>query len=272
MKKESVKICTILKKKPHQIIANLEKTQIKSLGSIARANLRSPLLAEEKFVHPEIILRSDVPVMHTRILLPKSSMWETGTEIRIAFMSGNKKIKDHVKELAAEWLTYANLHFVYVKKTEHSDVRITFNSRQGSSSAVGIECRDYTQKESTINFGWLNVETKEADFRSVVLHEFGHMIGCGHEHESPKNGGIPWDKEKAYRYYERTQKWTAEDVDEQVFDRYKNDKIRGTALDKKSIMMYAIPESITKGDFRVGWNTRLSESDKEFIGKTYPFS
>lgn len=205
------------------------------------------------------------------LALPVSTMWEPGTEIKIAFLSGKKIIKDHLMEIASEWLKYANLDFVYVTRNKQSDVRITFNSKLDSTSALGTECKLYGPNEATMNFGWLNEDTTEADFRSVVLHEFGHMIGCGHEHESPKDGGIPWDKPKAYRHFMKTQGWTKEEVDEQVFSTYTRNEIRGSKLDKKSIMMYPIPDSITKGQYTVGWNTRLSKEDKRFIGKVYPF-
>lgn len=46
--------------------------------------------------------------------------------------------------------------------------------------------------------------------------------------------------------------------------------IRGTKIDKASIMMYPIPNSITIGDYEVGWNNDLSQRDKKFISKIYP--
>ena len=205
------------------------------------------------------------------LLLPTSTLWQNGTELKIAFMGGTKLIRDKIKEFASEWLKYANLNFTYITKPEQAEIRISFKKRSGSWSAVGTDNLDYGTNEATMNFGWLDKALPEEDFRSVVLHEFGHMIGCGHEHESPKNGGVPWDKRKAYDYYMRTQGWSKQDVDEQIFDTYKHSQIRGSKLDRRSIMMYAIPESITIGNFKVGWNTRLSRNDKVFIKQIYPF-
>jgi hypothetical protein len=35
-------------------------------------------------------------------------------------------------------------------------------------------------------------------------------------------------------------------------------------------MQYAVPNGLTIGDFEIGWNTELSETDTEFIGRMYP--
>ncbi|WP_437321271.1 matrixin family metalloprotease [Sorangium sp. So ce385] len=39
-----------------------------------------------------------------------------------------------------------------------------------------------------MNFGWLTLESTQADVESVVLHEFGHALGLIHEHQHPENG------------------------------------------------------------------------------------
>jgi serralysin len=43
-----------------------------------------------------------------------------------------------------------------------------------------------------------------------------------------------------------------------------------TKFDIESIMLYAIPNELTVGDFEVGWNTILSATDKEFMRQNYP--
>jgi tyrosinase len=35
-------------------------------------------------------------------------------------------------------------------------------------------------------------------------------------------------------------------------------------------MQYAVPEELTIGDFAIGWNTQLSQTDRTFIGVMYP--
>lgn len=102
----------------------------------------------------------------------------------------------------------------------------------------------------------------------MVLHEFGHALGCIHEHQHPENG-IPWDKEKAYAYYGQ-QGWTRHEVNVQVFQKYSRLETQYSRFDPTSIMMYPIPEELTIGQFSVGWNVELSDTDKTFIGQLYP--
>jgi hypothetical protein len=120
-----------------------------------------------------------------------------------------------------------------------------------------------------MNFGWLTPTTNDEEYSRVVLHEFGHSLACIHEHSRP-DAGIPWDIPKVYAYYKETDGWNKEEVDAQVFDKYDKDLIRGSKVDKKSIMMYPVPNELTKGNYEIGWNTDLSKSDKEFITKLYP--
>jgi hypothetical protein len=40
--------------------------------------------------------------------------------------------------------------------------------------------------------------------------------------------------------------------------------------DPKSIMQYPVSNELTTGDFEIGWNTELSEMDKNFIAEMYP--
>lgn len=73
-----------------------------------------------------------------------------------------------------------------------------------------------------------------------------------------------------YRYYTLTQGWTRDDVDSQVLRRYERDITNFSAYDATSIMHYAVPDELTIGDFEVGWNRVLSQTDKDFIAVLYP--
>ena len=64
--------------------------------------------------------------------------------------------------------------------------------------------------------------------------------------------------------------WSKADVDFNLFERYSQHITQFTQFDRESIMLYPVPNQFTIGDFEVGWNTRLSATDKQFIGTIYP--
>ncbi len=56
-----------------------------------------------------------------------------------------------------------------------------------------------------------------------------------------------------------------------MFQKYNRLLTQFSEFDPTSIMMYPVPQEITIGDFEVGWNKFLSDTDKAFIGQVYPF-
>jgi hypothetical protein len=105
-----------------------------------------------------------------------------------------------------------------------------------------------------------------------VLHEFGHALGCIHEHQHP-DAGIPWDRQAVLRYYTGPpNNWPPDKVESNLFKRYTKPQTQFSDFDRESIMLYPVDESFTIGDFQVGWNKKLSKTDKEFIGAIYPKS
>ena len=196
--------------------------------------------------------------------------WRRGSTLSVRFLGGEKAVQERVEYYAHQWEQVANIKFKFVTGGP-AVLRIAFIEGAGSWSYMGTSnvLHWFNQHAPTMNYGWLTPSTGEIEYSRVVLHEFGHALGCIHEHQHPQ-GGVPWDKEKAYAYYAQNG-WTREEVDFQVFQRYNLPSTQYSQFDPKSIMMYPVPEEITVGDFSVGWNTELSETDKAFIGKIYPF-
>ena len=85
-------------------------------------------------------------------------------------------------------MKYANVNF---QRVDHSaDVRITFDPNGGSWSKLGTQCLlSQDPLESTMNLGTV---TPSSDFTQgeygTILHEFGHVLGMLHEHQSPARG------------------------------------------------------------------------------------
>lgn len=203
-------------------------------------------------------------------------LWDVGATIRIAFMERNSshRLQEKIIEVAREWLRYANLRFKVVSPDKRADVRITFTKSEGYWSLLGTDALNYGQEEPTMCFEGgraAMVDDDPEELQRVVLHEFGHALGCIHEHESPA-AGIPWNKEAVYRDYAKPPNcWTREEVDEQLFTRYSRSETNFSRFDPTSIMQYPVPREHTTGGFEVGWNTRLSDHDKAFIAKIYPY-
>ena len=149
-----------------------------------------------------------------------------------------------------------------------AEIRIAFRPEEGSWSRLGTDALVFPQSQWTMNFGWLTPTTLDVEYSRVVIHEFGHALSCIHEHQNPI-ARIPWDKPGVYAYYAR-QGWPKADVDHNVFQAYSRDLTQFTEFDPKSIMLYAVPNELTVGDFEIGWNAALSDTDKLFIDTMYP--
>lgn len=199
----------------------------------------------------------------TRMALEKKKLWVNGSTLRVKFMEGTSAQHDIVKQFAPEWCEYANIKLEFSNSPE-AEIRIAFQD-DGAWSYIGLDCLNIPRDTHTMNFGWLD--------KGVVLHEFGHALGMIHEHQNPL-GGIHWNKQKVYEDLGGSPNfWDKATVDHNMFETYNVNQINGTAVDKKSIMLYLIPKEWTTDGFSSEENTDLSPTDKSFIGdsKNYPF-
>jgi serralysin len=193
--------------------------------------------------------------------------WTPGRVLKCRFMMPTTpRVANMVIQMAKEWEQYANITFDFGDDWP-ADIRIGFMQGQGSWSMYGTDAITAPQNQITMNLGWFNDSTPDEEFRRTTVHEFGHALGCIHEHSSP-GGNIIWNKPVVYDYYWRSQGWQPQQVDEQVFMKYSADMTNFTQLDPLSIMMYPIPPGFA--NITVGWNTDLSETDKQMIAYMYP--
>ncbi|MBT2253832.1 matrixin family metalloprotease [Priestia megaterium] len=202
------------------------------------------------------------------MIISKELRWETGKTLKVRFLNGEKEVQDKVQKYAREWENYANIKFDFGNFTD-AEIRIGFEKGR-SVSSVGKSCLDKKyENKATLNFGWFDATTSEDEYSRVVLHEFGHVLGLRHEHQSPV-ANIPWDRGKAYKYFKDVEGFTKDQVDDNVLQVYNASENNYSQFDKNSIMCYSIPEEITAGEFSTPQNTTLSVMDKIFANIYYP--
>jgi hypothetical protein len=203
-----------------------------------------------------------------RITFVKRYFWPVGQRLKVRFLDGDPGVQRRVEDFAQQWPEHANLTLDFGAHAD-ADIRISFRQKGASWSYIGAYARTIPRDRPTMNFGWLEPGTADTEYSRVVLHEFGHAIGAIHEHQHPL-AAIPWDVQAVYEYYMRTQGWSKADVDRNLFQRYSAGETNFSEFDPHSIMLYAIPDSLTIGTWSTGWNTVLSEQDKAFVGTIYP--
>lgn len=206
----------------------------------------------------------------TRGTIEHGKMWQPGRTLRVRYMDGDPEVQARISAIFPEWSNYANIKFE-VSNDWDAEVRIS-TLQPGSWAYIGTDALLVPRNKPTMNYGWFTPDTKESEYRRVVLHEFGHVLGLVHEHQNPDTA-IPWDKEAVYSFYSGPPNhWTKEQTDRNLFWRYDKTSTKFTKFDRDSIMLYPVEQRFTLGDFEVGWNKELSTQDQEFIGAHYPFA
>jgi serralysin len=200
--------------------------------------------------------------------LAKGSKWTSGDTITISFLDGDDALKEKVKKYAREWTELANLNFGFIEDTTDTMVRISFQF-SGNWSLIGRDCLRRTNLElPTMNLE-LSSNSPEDLIRRKVLHEFGHVVGMLHEHQIPENG-IKWNRERVIGDLSGPpNSWSAAEIEENVLRPAETQETNFIKFDPHSIMIYPISANWTDDGFAVGWNTELSQNDKDFIRNQY---
>jgi hypothetical protein len=219
----------------------------------------------------------------------KNKLWEPQSEIFIVFLDDGKNIPrntvsgdvdplqtyfeknqnitipEAVKKIVMERIQpLVNLKFTFIEKSEIADkknvVKISFDPDGGAWSLVGKDA--INQKGPTMNLGWFDVST--------VLHEFGHVLGMIHEHQSPLGKSIDWNQNEVFKWARETQGWNEEETKKNILDKYNKNMINGSDFDPLSVMLYFFPAKLTMNHRGTKQNLRLSADDVIWIEKTYP--
>lgn len=208
-----------------------------------------------------------------RMAVQLSKKWPEHTVLKCRFLDGTPTMQRKVKAAARIWESYENVKFKFGSDA-NAQIRISFKADPGSWSAVGTDALNtsyFPKNKPTMNFGWLRDGTDTREYHRVVIHEFGHALGCIHEHESPKFTRV-WNKAAVYKaFMGPPNNWSKAEIDSNILDKYSPQGMSATDYDPKSIMLYAFPaELFSDGLGPTNTNTELSAKDKTKIEEMYP--
>lgn len=213
-------------------------------------------------------------IVQTPDLMPK---WKTKNEL-LAHVEPGFKFTEEDNKFEAEIRAmdpYKAIEYVVIQKLQPyvgvrfkfvdsgGLVRIALNNSGGSNSLLGTVCRLAKPTDSTMSLGWLS--------SSVILHEFGHVLGMIHEHQSPFGETIQWNIPAVLKWSRLTNNFTDTETCTNIISKEPKALIyNGSNYDPKSIMHYYYPRELTKNNTESFENIKLSDLDKEWLNKIYP--
>jgi len=208
-----------------------------------------------------------------RMALVNSKKWQPSATLKCRFLDGSAKMKKKVEAVAHQWEKFESAKFKFVTSGA-AEIRISFFADSGSWSAVGrdaLNTQYFPLHQPTMNYGWLRDDTADAEYSRVVLHEFGHALGCIHEHQQPKFNRV-WNEQAVMQAFQGPPNfWTPDDIRHNVLEKYSPKGIKASIYDPKSIMLYAFDASLfADGKGPTNTNTRLSTKDRKMIKSMYP--
>ena len=219
-----------------------------------------------------------------QLVLEDLLLWDQ-RQLSVSFKGGDVALHGKIAEVASEWTKYANIEFDFGYNPEvesyrvwqpgdTSSIRVGFQDL-GYWSFVGTDSQDpeiCKPGDITLNLEGFDLALPN-NWKTTVLHEFGHALGFHHEHQSPlANCDFNWDR--LYTFLSGPPNfWSQEQVDFNL-KQLPAGGFTYSPHDRNSIMHYAFPDwmflSGAASTCYVQEPTGLSEQDKIMAGKAYP--
>lgn len=221
-------------------------------------------------VKPPMVTLPDADVEMERLWGRESRFWRDRKLLRVRFINGDARQRSRMWQQFKEMDDLCGIAFKRVDRGP-AECRVLFNMPSGHWSYVGMDNLEIPQQYQTMNFA-LTGRDSDMEYQRVGKHEIMHLLGFHHEHQHPRSV-IPWNRAAVYNFYGRTQGWSRSEINQQVLNREQINMgdFFGGPQDKDSLMMYPIPkELVLDPKFAVGWNSKLSAQDLEYLRKAYP--
>jgi hypothetical protein len=210
---------------------------------------------------------------HPKALAKRGSFWPNGKNLNIYFTEGTIDQKKFVIQNATLWTNYANLTFTFhPNETPQSDADVIISfAGNGNYSNIGTDSESEAHAlKTTMNLEVVrNLDSeRERDIGiRTVQHEFGHVLGFLHEHQSPYRS-IKINHTMAQRLCS-TIGWSEKDCEDNVIKQYSEEETIATAFDFKSVMLYPMKRSVYSG-WIINDNWQISTTDKIMAALIYP--